>query len=103
MEFISGLQWGTGLSLGICVGLVAWVLLREGLYRLLGIANLLDENRQFNLDTLKALLDRNADPSEEEIRFQLANNLCRCTGYDKIIRSVQAAAAQLRETEGAEA
>ncbi len=45
----------------------------------------------------KALLDRNPDPSEEEIRLWLANNLCRCTGYDKIVRSVQAAAARLRQ------
>jgi len=42
------------------------------------------------------LLDRNPNPSEHEIRFQLANNLCRCTGYDKIVRAVQAAAAELR-------
>lgn len=41
----------------------------------------------------KALLDRNPNPSEHEIRFQLSNNLCRCTGYDKIIRAVQHAAA----------
>jgi len=40
----------------------------------------------------KALLDKNPDPSEQEIRFALAGNLCRCTGYDKIIRAVQAAA-----------
>jgi carbon-monoxide dehydrogenase small subunit len=40
----------------------------------------------------KALLDRNPDPSEDEIRFQLAGNLCRCTGYDKIVRAVQEAA-----------
>lgn len=40
----------------------------------------------------KALLDKNANPSEHEIRFWLAGNLCRCTGYDKIVRSVQAAA-----------
>jgi carbon-monoxide dehydrogenase small subunit len=39
--------------------------------------------------TTKALLERNPHPSEHEIRFQLANNLCRCTGYDKIIRAVQ--------------
>jgi carbon-monoxide dehydrogenase small subunit len=44
----------------------------------------------------KALLDRNPDPSETEIRFALAGNLCRCTGYDKIVRAVQAAAAQCR-------
>ncbi|MFO0891355.1 MAG: (2Fe-2S)-binding protein [Isosphaeraceae bacterium] len=44
----------------------------------------------------KALLDRNPDPSEHEIRFCLANNLCRCTGYDKIVRSVQAAAKELQ-------
>ena len=39
--------------------------------------------------TTKALLDRNPNPTEHEIRFQLANNLCRCTGYDKIVRAVQ--------------
>jgi len=44
----------------------------------------------------KALLDRNPDPTETEIRFALAGNLCRCTGYDKIVRAVQAAAAQIR-------
>jgi len=43
----------------------------------------------------KALLDRNPKPSEDEIRFWLAGNLCRCTGYDKIIRAVQDAAAAL--------
>ena len=45
----------------------------------------------------KALLDQEPDPSEERIRFYLANNLCRCTGYDKIIRAVQDAAKQMRE------
>ncbi len=40
----------------------------------------------------KALLDQNSNPSEEEIRFYLAGNLCRCTGYDKIVRAVQDAA-----------
>ena len=44
----------------------------------------------------KALLDKNPDPSEEEIRWWLAGNLCRCTGYDKIIRSVQEAAKRMR-------
>ena len=44
----------------------------------------------------KALLERNPDPTETEIRYWLAGNLCRCTGYDKIIRSVQAAAAEMR-------
>jgi len=44
----------------------------------------------------KALLERNPDPTETEIRYWLAGNLCRCTGYDKIIRSVQAAAKELR-------
>lgn len=44
----------------------------------------------------KALLDRNPDPTETEIRYALAGNLCRCTGYDKIIRAVQDAAEQLR-------
>jgi len=44
----------------------------------------------------KALLERNPDPSEEETRFWLAGNLCRCTGYDKIIRAVLDTAAELR-------
>jgi carbon-monoxide dehydrogenase small subunit len=44
----------------------------------------------------RALLEKNKDPSEEEIRFGLAGNLCRCTGYDKIVRAVQAAAAEIR-------
>ena len=44
----------------------------------------------------KALLDKNPDPTEEEIRFGLAGNLCRCTGYDKIVRAVQATAKEMR-------
>ncbi|HET6473070.1 MAG TPA: (2Fe-2S)-binding protein [Pseudomonadales bacterium] len=44
----------------------------------------------------KALLDANPNPTEEEIRYHLAGNLCRCTGYDKIIRAVQDAAKTLR-------
>ncbi len=44
----------------------------------------------------RALLDRNPDPDEEEIRFGLAGNLCRCTGYDKIVRAVQDAAKEMR-------
>ncbi|MCY3821129.1 MAG: (2Fe-2S)-binding protein [Gammaproteobacteria bacterium] len=43
----------------------------------------------------KALLDRNPDPDERTIRYWLAGNLCRCTGYDKIVRAVQDAAAEL--------
>jgi carbon-monoxide dehydrogenase small subunit len=45
----------------------------------------------------KALLDQNPAPSEHEIRFWLAGNLCRCTGYDKIIRAVQSAAETMRQ------
>ncbi len=44
----------------------------------------------------KALLEKNPDPSETEIRYWLAGNLCRCTGYDKIIRAVQEAAGEMR-------
>ena len=43
-----------------------------------------------------ALLRHNPDPTEEELRFGLAGNLCRCTGYDKIVRAVQAAAKEMR-------
>ena len=44
----------------------------------------------------KALLEKNPDPTDEELRYWLAGNLCRCTGYDKIISAVQAAAAEMR-------
>ena len=45
----------------------------------------------------KALLEKNPNPTEHEIRFWLANNLCRCTGYDKIVRAVQDAAKRMQE------
>ncbi len=45
----------------------------------------------------KALLEKNPNPTEHEIRFWLAGNLCRCTGYDKIVRAVVSAAAEMRE------
>ena len=44
----------------------------------------------------KALLEENPDPSEEEVRWALSGNLCRCTGYQNIVRAVRAAAAELR-------
>jgi len=46
----------------------------------------------------KALLDKNNDPSEQDIRYALAGNLCRCTGYDKIVHAVQAAAVEMRKS-----
>ena len=46
----------------------------------------------------KALLDKNPSPTETEIRFWLAGNLCRCTGYDKIVRAVQAASEEIKES-----
>jgi aerobic carbon-monoxide dehydrogenase small subunit len=45
----------------------------------------------------KALLDRNPDPTETEVRYWLAGNLCGCTGYDKIVRAVLDTAAEMRE------
>jgi aerobic-type carbon monoxide dehydrogenase small subunit (CoxS/CutS family) len=47
------------------------------------------------LISAKALLDRTPDPSEDEIRLALAGNLCRCTGYQGIVKAVQAAAADM--------
>jgi len=44
----------------------------------------------------KALLDVNPEPDEEQVRYWLAGNLCRCTGYDKIVRAVLDAAAEMR-------
>jgi aerobic carbon-monoxide dehydrogenase small subunit len=49
------------------------------------------------LMSAKSLLDRNPNPSEAEIRYALAGNLCRCTGYDKIVRAVQDAAKVMQE------
>ena len=48
------------------------------------------------LMSAKALLDHNPKPTEGEIRYALAGNLCRCTGYDKIMRAVLDAAAEMR-------
>ena len=45
----------------------------------------------------KSLLERNPDPTESEVRYWLAGNLCRCTGYDKIVRAVLDTAAEMRE------
>ena len=45
----------------------------------------------------KNLLEKNPDPNEEQVRYWLAGNLCRCTGYDKIIRAVLDAAEEMRE------
>jgi carbon-monoxide dehydrogenase small subunit len=44
----------------------------------------------------KSLLDHNPKPTETEVRFALAGNLCRCTGYDKIVRAVMDTAAEMR-------
>ena len=46
----------------------------------------------------KSLLERNLDPTETEVRYWLAGNLCRCTGYDKVVRAVMDAAAEMRGT-----
>ncbi len=45
----------------------------------------------------KYLLSRNPDPTEQEIREGISGNLCRCTGYNKIVEAIQQAAAALRE------
>ncbi|UYN96112.1 MAG: (2Fe-2S)-binding protein [Enhydrobacter sp.] len=45
----------------------------------------------------KSLLERNPDPTEHDVRFWLAGNLCRCTGYDKIVRAVMETAADMKE------
>jgi carbon-monoxide dehydrogenase small subunit len=47
----------------------------------------------------KALLDVNPSPTEQEVRYWIAGNLCRCTGYDKVVRAILAAAGQMRATE----
>jgi aerobic carbon-monoxide dehydrogenase small subunit len=49
----------------------------------------------------KSLLETNPDPTETEVRYYLAGNLCRCTGYDKIIRAVMDAAKDMRSSKAA--
>jgi len=49
----------------------------------------------------KALLEKHPDPTEEQARYWLAGNLCRCTGYDKIIRAVMATAEDMRKSNAA--
>ncbi len=44
----------------------------------------------------KALLDENPDPTEDEIRFGIAGNICRCTGYTKIVQAIRATAKQMK-------
>jgi len=48
-----------------------------------------------------ALLQQNPDPTESEVRYWLAGNMCRCTGYDKVVRAVMDAAKDLRQAEKA--
>ncbi len=50
----------------------------------------------------KHLLDKNPSPSEEEIRWGISGNLCRCTGYNKIVEAIQYAAAKMARPEAAE-
>jgi carbon-monoxide dehydrogenase small subunit len=50
--------------------------------------------------TARALLRKNPDPSEDEIRHGISGNLCRCTGYNKIVEAIQYAAAKLRAQKG---
>ena len=52
------------------------------------------------LVSAKALLEKNPNPTEQEVRYWLAGNLCRCTGYDKIIRAVLDAAFEMRNENG---
>ena len=49
------------------------------------------------LNMARALLEKNPNPTEREVRFGLAGNLCRCTGYDKIVRAVLDAAEEMRD------
>lgn len=48
----------------------------------------------------KALLERNPDPTEDEVRWALSGNICRCTGYQNIVKAVLWAAQKMREQEG---
>ena len=58
-EFIQASSWGTGLSLGVCVGLVTWMFLKEAVNRLMGVPAKLDDSRRINLLMLDSLQTRN--------------------------------------------
>ena len=78
MAFLESFLWGTGLSLGICVGLVAWAFLRTGVYKLLGVTASLESNLQFNRESLAALQERNrltCDTNDLLGRIALTNEL----------------------------
>ena len=53
-----------------------------------------------SIDTIEGMLEKNQNPTEKEVRYWLAGNLCRCTGYDKIIRAVLDAAREMRKDHG---
>lgn len=57
--FLEALLWGAGISIGLCIGGIAWILAKEAVYRLLGVQEILDESRQIGRDSLESLLDRN--------------------------------------------
>lgn len=59
MTFLTAFLWGTGLSLGLCVGLVAWVFLRTATYKLLGITEDLQKHVEISVKSLAALYERN--------------------------------------------
>lgn len=59
MEFVTGFLWGAGLSLGLCVGLVAWVFLRTAVYRLLGITGESEKHWEWNRTSVQLLHERN--------------------------------------------
>jgi carbon-monoxide dehydrogenase small subunit len=49
------------------------------------------------LITSKSFLERNPDPTETEVRYAIAGNLCRCTGYDKIVKAILVAAQEMKQ------
>jgi len=70
MQFLSGFMWGSGLSLGICVGLVAWVFLRTLTQKVLGITEEWDSIRDHNRKSIAALEARNELTEETNIAIQ---------------------------------
>ena len=57
--FVESFLWGTGLSLGLCVGLVAWAFLRHGVHKVLGIDDQWETQREYNRESLDCLKERN--------------------------------------------
>ena len=92
---------GTGLFIGMGIGMGVLIVMMMLIYGSVVMQGVIDEKSSRVVEVVvsaKALLETNDNPTETEVRYWLAGNLCRCTGYDKIVRAVLDTAAEMRES-----